>query len=95
MSEAKPTSQFLRKKVAQINMTNAKPTTTTNGAGGHQTLNQVICELESMQIPMVIRQSTQVWASNSQGYSNVHHQDVKETSRRRRLDQDSESPRKD
>jgi len=93
MSEAKPTSQYLRKKVAQINMTNAKPTTTTNGAGGHQTLHQVIRELENMQIPMVIRQSTQVWASTSQGYSNVH-QDVKETSRRR-LDQDSESPRKD
>ena len=37
MSEAKPTSQYLRKKVAQINMTNAKPTSTTNG--GHQTLN--------------------------------------------------------
>ena len=92
MSEAKPTSQYLRKKVAQINMTNAKPTTTTNG--GHQTLNQVIRELENMQIPIVIRQSTQVWASNSLGYTNVH-QDVKETSRRRRLDQDSESPRKD
>jgi hypothetical protein len=92
MSEAKPTSQYLRKKVAQINMTNSKPTTTTNG--GHQTLNQVIRELENMQIPMVIRQSTQVWASNSLGYTNVH-QDVKETSRRRRLDQDSESPRKD
>ena len=93
MSEAKPTSQYLRKKIAQINMTNAKPTTTTTN-GGHQTLNQVIRELENMQIPMVIRQSTQVWASNSLGYTNVH-QDVKETSRRRRLDQDSESPRKD
>lgn len=94
MSEAKPTSQYLRKKVAQINMTNAKPTTSSNVGGGHQTLNQVIRELENMQVPMVIRQSTQVWASNTLGYSNVHH-DAKETSRRRRLDQDSESPRKD
>ena len=93
MSEAKPTSQYLRKKVAQVSMTNAKPTA-TNVGGGHQTLNQVIRELENMQIPMVIRQSTQAWASNTLGYSNVHH-DVKETSRRRRLDQDSESPRKD
>jgi hypothetical protein len=65
-------------------MTNAKPNT-TNVGGGHQTLNQVIRELENMQIPMVIRQSTQAWASNTLGYSNVHN-DVKETSRRRRLD---------